>query len=189
MVDLPAPDRPVNHSTRRLLALAARRAPPCRRRRACQWMLCARRSAKCSMPGADRVVGQPVDEDEAAGVAVVGVGIERRSAGRGEVADADLVELERLGREVLEGVDVDLVLGLGDRGADACARRSSSGRGGPAASAPRPSRRACASNWSATSAGASAAADHVAARDVDLVGERQGDRLAGDGLVEVAVER
>ena len=32
-------------------------------------------------------------------------------------------------------------------------------------------------------------ADHVAARHVDLVGERDGHRLAGDGLVEVTVHR
>ena len=34
-------------------------------------------------PGADGVVGQPVDDDESAHVAVLDVRIERRSAGRG----------------------------------------------------------------------------------------------------------
>ncbi len=35
--------------------------------------------------------------------------------------------------------------------------------------------------------GASARDQQIAARDVDLVGQRQGDRLAGDRFVEVAV--
>ena len=46
------------------------------------------------------------------------VGVERHRAVEADVADADLVELEGLGRGVLEGVDVDLVLGLGDGGGD-----------------------------------------------------------------------
>ena len=60
--------------------------------------------------GADGGVGDAVDEDEAAHVAVVDVGIERDRPVGARSADADLVEVERLGREVLERVDVDLVL-------------------------------------------------------------------------------
>ena len=47
-------------------------------------------------PRADRVVGQPVDQDEAAGVAVLRVGIERDRLVEIEVADADLVQMQRL---------------------------------------------------------------------------------------------
>ncbi|MCY1523097.1 hypothetical protein D9M68_579820 [compost metagenome] len=49
MVDLPAPDSPVNQTTRGdwcLSAAWARRSTSM----ACQWTFCARRSAKCSMP-------------------------------------------------------------------------------------------------------------------------------------------
>ncbi len=51
-------------------------------------------------PGADRVVGDAIDEDEPAGVAVHLVRIEgdRRDRAR-QLADADLVELERRGRQ------------------------------------------------------------------------------------------
>ena len=53
-----------------------------------------------------------VDQDEAARVAVVDVGIERDRLVEVKIADADLVELQRLRREMLERVDVDLVLRL-----------------------------------------------------------------------------
>ena len=39
-----------------------------------------------------------------------------------------------------------------------------------------------ASNWSATAGGDAGGGEHVAAADVDLVGEGEGDRLAGRGL-------
>ena len=44
-----------------------------------------------------------------------------------------------------------------------------------------------ASNWSATSAARRRRHEHVAAADVDLVGQRHGHRLAGHRLVEIAV--
>jgi hypothetical protein len=56
--------------------------------------------------GAHGVVGEPVDDDEAAHVAVVVVRVEGHRLVEGEVAHADLVELEGLGRDVLERVDV-----------------------------------------------------------------------------------
>ena len=46
--------------------------------------------------GADRVVRQAVDQDEAAGIAVLAVGVEGDRAVEREVADADLVQLELL---------------------------------------------------------------------------------------------
>ncbi len=58
---------------------------------------------------ADGAVGDLVDQDEAAKVAVGLVGLERDRPVQREVADADLVELQRLGRQMLQRVDVDLV--------------------------------------------------------------------------------
>ena len=49
IVDLPEPDRPVNHTTHGLCPLSA--ACACLLTSiACQWMFCERRSAKCSRP-------------------------------------------------------------------------------------------------------------------------------------------
>ena len=67
---------------------------------------------KVQQARADRCVGHAVDQDEAAGVAVLVVRVERDRLVERQVADADLVEFERLGRQVLERVDVDLVLRL-----------------------------------------------------------------------------
>ena len=49
MVDLPAPERPVNHSTAGRWFLAAARVALLTSS-ACQWMFCARRRAKRIMP-------------------------------------------------------------------------------------------------------------------------------------------
>jgi hypothetical protein len=54
-------------------------------------------------------VGQPVNQDEAAHVAVGLVGVERDGAVGGDRAHANLVEPECFGGQVLERVDVDRV--------------------------------------------------------------------------------
>jgi hypothetical protein len=69
-------------------------------------------------PGTDRFVGQPVDQDEAASVLVLLIGIEGDRLLEADIADPDLVQLQRLGREMLQRVDVDLVLDGRDVGAD-----------------------------------------------------------------------
>ena len=115
MVDLPAPDRPVNHSTAGFWSFSA----ACVSRltsSACQWMLCARRSAKWSMPAPTvALVSLSIrmkPPSTRLGVDVRVVGLEHdRPVGR-DLGDADLVQLQRLGREMLQRVDVDLVLGL-----------------------------------------------------------------------------
>ena len=98
MVDLPAPGEAGEPEHARLLAASSPARAVLSTSSACQWMFCARRSAKRSMPGADGVVGEPVDQDEAAGVAVLVVGVEGDRPVELEVADADLVQLERLRR-------------------------------------------------------------------------------------------
>ena len=114
MVDLPEPDRPVNHSTAgfwpfmagaRLLVHVQRL--PMHIGRAAQ--------AEIDHARADRGVGEAVDQDEAAGVAIVAIGIEGDGLGQREIAVADFVQRQRLGRQMIERVDVDLVLELGDR--------------------------------------------------------------------------
>ena len=137
-------------------------------------------------PRADRVVGDAVDEDERARLAVVVVGVEGDRAVELEVADPDLVELE-LGRgEVLARVDVELVLERRDR------------RGGDLRADPHqvvapavhrvvghPHHRRL--ELVGDAGRRVGGREHVAAAGVDLVGERERDGLAGDGGVEVAV--
>src|SRR6266704_2829736 len=67
---------------------------------------------------ADRFVGEPIDQDKAARVAVLLVGIEGDYLIEIEIAYADFVQMQRLRREMLERVDVDLVLRRRDRHAD-----------------------------------------------------------------------
>ena len=140
-------------------------------------------------PHADRVVGEAVDEDEAAKVAVLVIGRKGDGCVKIEIADADLVELERLRRHVLERVDVDLVFRTVR--ARRCTVRAPIlmryGRPGSIGSSPihrmlgleligdlervrRP------------------AHEDVAAADIDLVVERDGDRLAGQRLFEIAIK-
>ena len=83
MVDLPEPDRPVNHSTAGFWPLSSARA--CLfTSSACQWTLVARLQAEIDHAGADRGVGEAVDQDEAARVAVVAIGIEGEGLRQGE---------------------------------------------------------------------------------------------------------
>ena len=114
MVDLPAPDRPVNHSTAgfwplmrgvglaadvEMLAMDVERAP----------------KREMQHSARDRGVGQLVDQDEAAERLVRARALDRirlehdLAVGR-DLGDADGVEAERRRGEMLERVDVDLVL-------------------------------------------------------------------------------
>ena len=93
MVDLPAPERPVNHSTQGFCPLMAARARLVHVERLPVHVAGAP-EREVQHAGADRVVGDAVDEDEAAGVAVDLVGIEGDRAVELEVAHADLVQVE-----------------------------------------------------------------------------------------------
>ena len=68
MVDLPAPDRPVNHSSRGLLVLERGMGVAVDVDRLPMDVL-ARRSAKWSMPAATVALADLVDQDEAAQIA------------------------------------------------------------------------------------------------------------------------
>ena len=95
MVDLPAPDSPVNQTIAGVWCFsAARSALPISS--GCQWMIGSPPQAEIDHAGADSMVGEPVDDDEGAGPAVLAIGIERdRHVGR-EIAEADVVEAERV---------------------------------------------------------------------------------------------
>ena len=68
--------------------------------------------------GGDRRIGEAVDQDERAGRAVVVIDVEGDRLRQRQVAEADIVESERLGRERLEALDVDMVLEVAHRRAD-----------------------------------------------------------------------
>ena len=140
MVDLPEPDSPVNHSTAGFWFFSA----ACASRlmsSACQWTFCARRRVKWSMPAATVALVILSIRMKPPSVAVVGIGFEHdRPVGR-EFGDADGVQLQRLGRQMLQRVDVDLVFGLAGPSPTRSACRASANRRGRAAAARRPSRR------------------------------------------------
>ena len=160
MVDLPAPERPVNHSTQ-ASGPSARRAAGLLTSSACQWMFCARRSAKCEHAGADGVVGDAVDQDEAAGVAVVRRRDRRRSAGRGCRLQTPISLSSSVARrQVLQRVDVDLVLERARPWRSRCAVPILSRYGRPGSIGSSAIQTIVASNWSATSAGGVGRREH-----------------------------
>ena len=77
-------------------------------------MFCGAAQREMDHAGADGAVGEAVDQDEAAGVVVLGVGIESDRLVEAHVADADLVQFERFRGQLFQRVDVDLVLDIGD---------------------------------------------------------------------------
>ena len=149
MVDLPDPDRPVNHRQRGCWCLMRARAA-LSTSTCCQWMLPARRSAKSRVPAATVALVWRSIRMKAPSVAVVGIGLERHRLVEVQVAVGDFVEIEVLGRQVFLGVDVDLVLDLGDRAPTVRAPILSQ-YGRPGSIGCSPSHSMCAANWSATS--------------------------------------
>src|SRR5690606_5300784 len=107
--------------------------------------------------GADRLVGLAVDQDQAAEVAAVGVGLERQGRVEVQVADGDVVELERARGQRLESPDVDLVADVGDLAGDG---------GGPEADG-------------VGAAGQQRGVGHPDEVDLELVGDRR--RAVGGG--------
>ena len=65
--------------------------------------------------GANRMVGDAVDKNECAGRLVFRVRVERNRRLCRDVADADLVQFQRLRGLAGKGIDVDTVLQIGDR--------------------------------------------------------------------------
>ena len=119
-------------------------------------------------------------------VAVLRIRIEGDGLGRRDVCVTDFVELQRLGRQVLERVDVDLVLELGDgAGTILVPILIRYWRCGSSSSSAIHSK--CAANWSETSGRASGAA-RMSPREISISSARTDrDRLPGARLVKVAV--
>ena len=86
------------------------------------------------------------------------------------------------------GIDIDAVLQRGHRGRHGPRAASSASRSGPERAVSSFIQTRCAANWSANSVGACGRHQHVAARDVDLVLQGQGHRVAGRGARQRAVE-
>ena len=137
--------------------------------------------------GGDGGVGFAVDQDEAAQRAAGFVGLPDDGLGGGERDDADAVQGQRLGGEVLGGVDVDLVFERLDGGADGSgAGFEPVGAAGQERVGGHPDERCLELVGGFGRVGGGG--DDVAAAAVDLVGERERDGLAGHGLGQVAVE-
>ena len=61
-------------------------------------------------PRPDRGIGETVDQDEAAHIAIVAIGIEGQRLRQREIAIADFVQRQRLAGQMLQRVDIHLVL-------------------------------------------------------------------------------
>ena len=135
----------------------------------------------------DRAVGDPVDQDEVAGVAVVRIGIEGGRPVEAEVREADLVHVELLGRPPGTGVHVEPVLQFRHR----CrvGRRSQSHDVGPA----RQHRRLVqpyeiGGELVGKMGRLLASGQEIAAGDVDGIRQGERHRLSSPCLLEIAVE-
>ena len=137
--------------------------------------------------GGDGRVALAVDQDEAAERAIVAHRARTRSAGRGAgCSSATSLRSRCLAASVLLRVDVDLVLDLGDRRADRARAELQPVR------APRQQRlfahpQQVRGELVGDLRRIARGGDDVAAADVDLVGQRQRDGLAGDRDCEVAI--
>ena len=144
-------------------------------------------AAQCEIDhaGGDRLVGEAIDQNERAGLAVLGVRIERQRPRNGHVANADLVELERLRGKLRQGVDVEPVVEIGN----GCRH----GRVIDLHQIGAPGQQLVVGHPDQVSGElvgdlrtVAHGRQHVATRDIDLVGERDGDRISRLGTVEFA---
>ncbi|MNP05027.1 hypothetical protein D3C76_969680 [compost metagenome] len=130
----------------------------------------------------DGVVAQAVDDDEAAGIAVFGIGIEGDSLVQAQVADADFVQLQGPGRQLLQGIDVDLVLQVRAGHAQGAAADFQQvrppGQHGFLAHPHQGCFELIGNRQRRVDRG-----DNVATADVDFVFQGQGDRLAANGVL------
>ena len=112
-------------------------------------------------------VGHAVDQDERPGRVVGFVGIERHGGRQCEIAEGNLVQLQRLAGNMLKGVDVDLVLDLRNGRRHGAVCRSSEDRADRAASGSSDIQMTWAANWSATS-GRCAVDDRRSPREMSI---------------------
>ena len=137
-------------------------------------------------PCSNRVVGIAIDENEATHVSIDRIRVERHWPIEAQVAHADLVELKGSRCHMFEAVHVDLVLGLSHGCSHGLSAELEQIR------APR-QHRLVAHPHDVTleligcTRRITGRCDDVAAADVDLVGQRDGDRLPSHRLVEVTI--
>ncbi len=132
-------------------------------------------------------VGQLVDQDKAAQVAIGFIGLKGDVAVGRQIGHADSVQFQHLGRHMLQAVDVDLVLGRLDIGRDGLGAQLQpvgAARQHGLVGHPHDGRLELIGRLG----GGVGLGQHVAARAVDFVGQAQGDGLAGEGLVQVAIQ-
>ena len=144
--------------------------------------------AEVQHPGANGAVGQLVDQDDPAQRPVAGIGIEHQRLVGGDLGHADGVEVERLGSQPLHRVDIDRVLGRGDRDGDGLRPQLQPvGTAHQQRIVVQPDQRGfeLVRHFGRGIGGG----DHIAARTVDLVRKAQRDRLARNGLLQIAIQR
>ena len=138
-MDLPAPDKPVNqrmhcfwsfNDARAALSILS----------GCQWTLVARRSAKVIIPQPTVALSDAIDENETAHLAILSIRIEWDRPIERDIAKPDLIEIEVLGGDVFERIDVDFVFQLRHLAADESLCRWQEDTSGRAAWADRSSR-------------------------------------------------
>jgi hypothetical protein len=137
--------------------------------------------------GAGGRMGEAVDQDEGAGAPVLRIGVESHRARGREVAEADFVQRQRPARPVLQRVDVDLVL----ERRDLCRQRP--GADPQEIGAPRQQRLLVhPQHMRAELVGdlwpLPRRHQHIAAADVDVLRQRQRDRVAGRGTIAVTIK-
>jgi hypothetical protein len=145
----------------------------------------ARISEKSIMP-TPRSALAAVDQDEAAGVAVVAISVKRQGLRQREVGIADFVQRQGFCGMAVEGVDVDLVLEARDRG----------GHGGGAqlqqilatrqqflVRHPQQVRRELVGDIGP----GARRGQHIAAADIHFISQSERDGIAGHGFGLVAV--
>ena len=119
-----------------------------------------------------------VDQDEGAGLAVLGIGIERDRLGGGEIAIADIVDGERRDRGMLAGLDIGAVFQRSDGGGDrmrADAQRIGAARQHRIVVQPHQMGGELVGDFGPRIGGS----EDVAASDIDLIGKFDGCGLSG----------
>ena len=143
---------------------------------------------KVQHAGGHRVEADAVDQDQAAGVAVAGVGVESHGLVQRQVAHANVVEVQPARCQLRLGGHIQAVLQISDRGHH-CARgdlqQEASSRQHRRVGHPDQRAFKLVSHFGC----GIGCSQHVAATDIDVVLQRQRHRFAGHGARAVAVQR
>jgi len=121
-------------------------------------------------PRGRRGVGRTVDQNESTGRMVCLVGVECERCGRGEVADANLVQTQGFRRKFAERIDVQTMLEFGHRrgnGPRARFHKIRAARQQPILAHPDEMRGELAGNLGPVLR----VAQNIAARDIELIGQ------------------